>query len=162
MQVLANRPDIVREDYMNELCILQDDVPAFPNEVISSVIFVTEYILDNRKIWPGLLQQYVDALCWKVWFFGPSFMRQFGVNSQIAFKIIEEEMGVPLEQVFSKISASPIAAASLGQVYRGTLRSTGEEVAIKVSTILVSIIFSEAFHTLSFLSFLLQFLPGPK
>lgn len=32
-QVLANRPDIIREDYMNELCILQDDVPPFPNEV---------------------------------------------------------------------------------------------------------------------------------
>ncbi|KAH9319285.1 hypothetical protein KI387_021054, partial [Taxus chinensis] len=31
-QVLANRPDIIREDYMNELCILQDDVPAFPNQ----------------------------------------------------------------------------------------------------------------------------------
>lgn len=31
-QVLANRPDIIREDYMNELCILQDDVPSFPNQ----------------------------------------------------------------------------------------------------------------------------------
>lgn len=41
-------------------------------------------------------------------------------------------MGVPLEQVFSKLSASTVAAASLGQVYRGTLRETGEEVAIKV------------------------------
>ena len=24
-----SRPDIVREDYMNELCVLQDDVPPF-------------------------------------------------------------------------------------------------------------------------------------
>ncbi|XP_027180607.1 protein ACTIVITY OF BC1 COMPLEX KINASE 1, chloroplastic isoform X2 [Coffea eugenioides] len=32
-QVLANRPDIIREDYMNELCILQDDVPPFPDQV---------------------------------------------------------------------------------------------------------------------------------
>ena len=30
-QVLASRPDIVREDYMNELCTLQDDVPSFPD-----------------------------------------------------------------------------------------------------------------------------------
>lgn len=30
-QVLASRPDIVREDYMNELCVLQDDVPSFPD-----------------------------------------------------------------------------------------------------------------------------------
>ncbi|XP_025659631.1 protein ACTIVITY OF BC1 COMPLEX KINASE 1, chloroplastic isoform X3 [Arachis hypogaea] len=81
-QVLANRPDIIREDYMNELCILQDDVPPFPN--------------------------------------------------QTAFNIIEEELGQPLEAVFSRISSGTIAAASLGQVYRATLRSTGEDVAIKV------------------------------
>ncbi|KAI4316230.1 hypothetical protein L6164_024229 [Bauhinia variegata] len=81
-QVLANRPDIIREDYMNELCILQDDVPPFPN--------------------------------------------------QIAFNIIEEELGQPLEAVFSRISSETIAAASLGQVYRATLRATGEDVAIKV------------------------------
>ncbi|GAB2222968.1 hypothetical protein Droror1_Dr00017101 [Drosera rotundifolia] len=81
-QVLANRPDIVREDYMNELCVLQDDVPPFSN--------------------------------------------------QVAFQIIEEELGQPLEAVFSKISARTIAAASLGQVYRATLRATGEDVAIKV------------------------------
>ncbi|KMT17724.1 hypothetical protein BVRB_2g034760 [Beta vulgaris subsp. vulgaris] len=81
-QVLASRPDIIREDYMNELCILQDDVPPFPD--------------------------------------------------QVAFKIIEEDLGQPLEAIFSKISSRTIAAASLGQVYRATLRATGEDVAIKV------------------------------
>ncbi len=34
-QVLASRPDIVREDYMNELCTLQDDVPSFPDKEVS-------------------------------------------------------------------------------------------------------------------------------
>ena len=33
-QVLASRPDIVREDYMNELCVLQDDVPPFPDSIV--------------------------------------------------------------------------------------------------------------------------------
>ncbi|XP_024519454.1 protein ACTIVITY OF BC1 COMPLEX KINASE 1, chloroplastic [Selaginella moellendorffii] len=80
-QVLANRPDIVRQDYMNELCTLQDDVPSFPN--------------------------------------------------QIAFSIIESDLNMPLEKAFRKISAQPVAAASLGQVYRATLLS-GEEVAVKV------------------------------
>ncbi len=37
MQVLANRPDIMREDYMNELCTLQDDVPSFANKVRASI-----------------------------------------------------------------------------------------------------------------------------
>lgn len=34
-QVLANRPDIVREDFMNELCTLQDDVPQFSDEEVT-------------------------------------------------------------------------------------------------------------------------------
>lgn len=34
-QVLASRPDIVREDYMEELCTLQDDVPPFPDQLVS-------------------------------------------------------------------------------------------------------------------------------
>lgn len=50
----------------------------------------------------------------------------------MAFSIIEEELGQPLENVFSRISSQTIAAASLGQVYRATLRETGADVAIKV------------------------------
>ena len=34
-QVLASRPDIVRADYMEELCTLQDDVPSFPDDIVS-------------------------------------------------------------------------------------------------------------------------------
>lgn len=55
---------------------------------------------------------------------------------QVAFKIIEEELGQPLEALFSKISSQTIAAASLGQVYRATLSSSGEDVAIKVLELL--------------------------
>ena len=82
-QVLSNRPDIIREDYMNELCVLQDDVPAFPDEQ--------------------------------------------------AMRIIEADLGRPISDIFSDVSSSPVAAASLGQVYRARLRGgSGEEVAIKV------------------------------
>ena len=45
---------------------------------------------------------------------------------------MEEDMGAPLESIFSQISSLPVAAASLGQVYQATLRETGEQVAIKV------------------------------
>jgi len=45
---------------------------------------------------------------------------------------MEEELGKPIGDVFSSISEAPIAAASLGQVYKAVLRDTGEEVAIKV------------------------------
>ncbi|MEW5300846.1 MAG: hypothetical protein WDW36_003746 [Sanguina aurantia] len=81
-QVLANRPDILREDYMNELAVLQDDVPPFPDDQ--------------------------------------------------AFKIMEADLGRPIEEVFASISERPIAAASLGQVYKAVLRDTGEAVAVKV------------------------------
>ncbi|XP_007011654.2 PREDICTED: uncharacterized protein sll0005 isoform X3 [Theobroma cacao] len=48
-----------------------------------------------------------------------------------AIKSIETELGVPVSEIFSDISPEPIAAASLGQVYKAHLHS-GELVAVKV------------------------------
>lgn len=48
-----------------------------------------------------------------------------------AYQIIETELARPIEEIFSELSPTPVAAASLGQVYRGRL-ITGEEVAVKV------------------------------
>ncbi|KAM5574123.1 protein ACTIVITY OF BC1 COMPLEX KINASE 3, chloroplastic [Rosa sericea] len=49
-----------------------------------------------------------------------------------AFACIEKELGVPLDSIYSCISPSPIAAASLGQVYKAKLKSSGQVVAVKV------------------------------
>lgn len=49
-----------------------------------------------------------------------------------AFSCIERELGLPLESIFSSISPSPIAAASLGQVYKAQLKYSGHVVAVKV------------------------------
>ena len=51
-------------------------------------------------------------------------------NAQ-AFEIIQSELGKPVNTVYRSISEDPVAAASLGQVYKATLYS-GEEVAVKV------------------------------
>jgi hypothetical protein len=49
-----------------------------------------------------------------------------------AYSLIEQELGAPPSAIFSELSASPVAAASLGQVYKGVHRATGMTVAVKV------------------------------
>ncbi|HKP13601.1 MAG TPA: AarF/UbiB family protein, partial [Blastocatellia bacterium] len=51
--------------------------------------------------------------------------------AQTAREIIEAELGVKLDDLFNRFEDRPIAAASLGQVHRGQLR-TGQTVAVKV------------------------------
>ncbi len=51
--------------------------------------------------------------------------------NEIAFQFIREALGANPSEVYAEISDNPIAAASLGQVYKGRLK-TGELVAIKV------------------------------
>ncbi|CAL5384256.1 unnamed protein product [Camellia sinensis] len=49
-----------------------------------------------------------------------------------AFSCIERELGISLDSIYSSISPSPIAAASLGQVYKAQLKYSGQIVAVKV------------------------------
>ncbi|MBE9135858.1 AarF/ABC1/UbiB kinase family protein [Nodosilinea sp. LEGE 07088] len=80
-QALSTRPDLVRQDFLDELTKLQDQLPPFPT---------------------------VEAMA-----------------------ILEAELDHSPEEIFSHLSPLPVAAASLGQVYRGRLFS-GEEVAVKI------------------------------
>jgi predicted unusual protein kinase regulating ubiquinone biosynthesis (AarF/ABC1/UbiB family) len=52
-------------------------------------------------------------------------------DNTIAFNIIESQLGLSADRAYREISPNPVAAASLGQVYRAILH-TGEEVAVKV------------------------------
>ncbi|NEQ80142.1 MAG: AarF/ABC1/UbiB kinase family protein [Moorea sp. SIO2I5] len=80
-QALSTRPDLVPPIFLEELTLLQDQLPPFENEV--------------------------------------------------AYQFIEEELGDRPENIFAELSEKPVAAASLGQVYKGKLK-TGETVAVKV------------------------------
>lgn len=51
--------------------------------------------------------------------------------NELAYQFIEEELGDRPSAIYAEISPDPVAAASLGQVYKGKLK-TGETVAIKV------------------------------
>ena len=46
-------------------------------------------------------------------------------------KVIEEELDDPIDEIFEELDRQPIAAASIGQVYRARLRD-GRQVAVKV------------------------------
>ncbi|WP_407422910.1 ABC1 kinase family protein [Methanobrevibacter sp.] len=47
-------------------------------------------------------------------------------------EVIEEELGHPLDEIYTDIDVTPIGSASIGQVYTAKLKETGEKVAIKV------------------------------
>lgn len=80
-QALSTRPDLVPTVFLEELTLLQDQLPPFPNE--------------------------------------------------LAYQFIEEELGGRPDQIYAELTPQPVAAASLGQVYKGKLK-TGETVAVKV------------------------------
>ena len=47
-------------------------------------------------------------------------------------RVIEDDLEDPIDEVFESFDEEPIAAASIGQVYRATLADGGREVAVKV------------------------------
>jgi aarF domain-containing kinase len=54
-------------------------------------------------------------------------------SNELAFKTVEEELGVEnFFDVFDLEESEPIAAASIGQVYKGRLKANGDLVAIKI------------------------------
>lgn len=52
-------------------------------------------------------------------------------DNHAAFRIMEEELGDPLHEIFETVEPTPLASASIAQVYKAVLKN-GEQVAIKV------------------------------
>jgi predicted unusual protein kinase regulating ubiquinone biosynthesis (AarF/ABC1/UbiB family) len=70
-------------------------------------------------------KQYIET-------FEPMCMKAPTTNFVDVRAIVEEETGRKLEETFSEFGEKPIASASLGQVHKARLRSTGQIVAVKV------------------------------
>jgi len=84
-------------------------------------------LLQALSIRPDLLSPSamieLQQLCDKV----PSY------DNDLAMSILCSELGVDnWNEVYSELTPSPIAAASLGQVYKGVLKENGDVVAVKV------------------------------
>jgi predicted unusual protein kinase regulating ubiquinone biosynthesis (AarF/ABC1/UbiB family) len=52
--------------------------------------------------------------------------------SDEAMRIIEEDSGKKVGDIFASITPEPVAAASIGQVYKAVLKDGGQEVAVKI------------------------------
>ncbi|OEL32177.1 putative aarF domain-containing protein kinase [Dichanthelium oligosanthes] len=73
-----------------------------------------------------------------------------------AFACIERELGFALDSIYSTISPSPIAAASLGQVYKARLKYSGKLVAVKVQRPSIEDAIGLDFYLLRGLGFLIN------
>ncbi|CCW68523.1 unnamed protein product [Phytomonas sp. Hart1] len=66
-------------------------------------------------------------------------------------KVLETDLGRPLEEVFDRVDPEPIAAASLAQVHRAVLKQEKAEVAIKVQYIEIAQRFRGDMRTIDFM-----------
>lgn len=88
----------------------------------------------------GLWIKVGQLLSFRVDIFSPEFCRELsqlqhqalGFPPARARRIVEEELGAPLEHYFDHWDEMPFAAASTGQIHRAHLRHEGVWVAVKV------------------------------
>ena len=78
----------------------------------------------------GQLDQLVPAEYVEV--FEPMLMAAPFSSFEDVKQIVEEDLGCKMEEVFSEFEENPIASASLAQVHKAKLKSSGEIVAVKV------------------------------
>jgi len=131
------RSDLVQTAGLED-ALLQDDAATGPPAPPAGAPDAEELADDLEKMGPTFIklgqllstrpdllpQPYIDALSRLQDNVGP-------FPAEEAHAIVAEELGVRVSKAFGDFAAEPMAAASLGQVHRATLRD-GREVAVKV------------------------------
>lgn len=76
----------------------------------------------DEKMLPGPIQEVLQRVQDRADYM-PSYQRD---------RVLVENLGSEWRDLFDKFEETPIAAASIGQVHRATLKSNGQEVAVKI------------------------------
>ncbi len=148
-------PDALKQDYQHQLGKVFNRIIEVIGPFISLLIWLGwdrlwqrdtanrhQYAVRLREILTDLGPTFIkigQALSTRPDLVSPVFLEELTklqdklppFPNELAFSLIREQLGQDPQDIYQEISATPIAAASLGQVYQGYLK-TGEQVAIKV------------------------------
>lgn len=88
----------------------------------------------------GVFVKFGQVLSTRTDLFAPVFIEELSqlqqnvkaLPKEQVTEILRKSMTQPIEEVFSKLEKEPLASASIGQIHRGVLRKTNEEVIIKM------------------------------
>lgn len=88
--------------------------------------------------------------------------RMTGFPTDVAIGVLEEDLGVPLQRVFSRFEVQPFAAASICQVHRAVLRDIQRAVVVKIMRPGVAASFERDLALLGFIVTVLRMLGAAK
>ncbi|NEO74322.1 AarF/ABC1/UbiB kinase family protein [Moorena sp. SIO3H5] len=110
---ITNKPDIQKN--ANELRQIFEDLGGFWVKTGQLLALRTDLFPD--EICEQLIRLQYEAI---------------GFPMALVRSTIESELGAPMEKIFKDFDETPLAAASIGQVHRATLRSKRKPVIVKI------------------------------